>query len=259
MWPFRRVGRSIALLLIILFGFGPSRAAAPVAVDLELVLAVDVSRSIDDDEFMLQKHGYARAFTNPAVLSAIQASAHRQIAVTYVEWSGADFQKVVVPWTLVSDAESGQLFSEALLRAPRSFAGWTSISGAIDFSVPLFGRGGFQGTRRVIDVSGDGVNNSGRPAASARDDAIAAGITINGLVIMDNDPNPGMLGQSQPALDEFYRDNVVGGPGAFVVAIKGFDTFAQAIMNKMVREIAAVPRPDTATTAESQAARRRGG
>ena len=216
--------------------------ALPLTVDLELVLAVDVSRSIDDDEYNLQKTGYADAFTHPSVLSAIQANPHHRIAVTFVEWAGADFQKVIIPWTVVSDAESGQLFGEAIRVAPRSFWGWTSISGAIDFSMKLFGQEGMESTRRVIDVSGDGVNNSGRPAAMAREDAVAAGVTINGLVIMNDRPTPGFTTQRpQPPLDDFFRENVIGGTGAFLIAIDDFESFAHAIVNKLIKEIAGFP------------------
>jgi len=238
------VRRPIFLLAFLLIGFlrlVSEARADPLPVDLELVLAVDVSRSIDDDEYALQKQGYARAFVNPSVLNAIKQMSQGRIAVTLVEWSGADFQKVVVPWMQISDAASGRQFSDALLKAPRSFWGWTSISGAIDASVPLFGHGGFAGTRKVIDVSGDGVNNSGRPAASARDDALREGIIINGLVIMNDKPNPGFIQPPQPPLDQFYRDNVIGGPGSFVLSIDGFETFAFAIVNKLVREIAGAP------------------
>lgn len=216
--------------------------AVPMAVDLELVLAVDVSRSVDDEEYNLQKQGYADAFNHPAVLNAIQANPHHRIAVTLVEWAGADFQKVIIPWTIVSDPESGSLLSEAIRQAPRSFWGWTSISGAIDFSVKLFGRDGLESTRQVIDVSGDGVNNSGRPAAVARDEAVAAGVTINGLVIMNDRPTPGFANQRpQPPLDDFYRENVIGGTGAFLIAIDDFESFAHAIVNKLIKEIAGFP------------------
>ncbi len=237
------IAAPVRLLAVLLFAtlWGAAAAAEPVAVDLELVLAVDVSRSIDEDEYALQKRGYAEAFVNPAVLNAILANPNRRIAVTMVEWAGADFQRVVVPWTLVSDEESGRLLSDAIQRAPRAFWGWTSISGAIDASVPLFEGSGFTASRRVIDVSGDGVNNSGRPAALARDDALKAGITINGLVIMNDRPNPGFRLQPQEPLDEFYRDNVIGGPGAFLVSIEDFESFAYAIVNKLVKEIAALP------------------
>jgi hypothetical protein len=231
-----------AFTVLALLATAPTGFAVPMAVDLELVLAVDVSRSVDDEEYNLQKQGYADAFNHPAVLNAIQANPHHRIAVTLVEWAGADFQKVIIPWTVVSDAESGHLFSEALRQAPRSFWGWTSISGAIDFSKWLFGRDGIESTRQVIDVSGDGVNNSGRPAAMARDEAVAAGITINGLVIMNDRPTPGFSTQRpQPPLDEFYRENVIGGTGAFLIAIDDFESFAHAIVNKLIKEIAGFP------------------
>lgn len=237
----RRLIIGLSAILLLLAASGPA-ATLPMIVDLELVLAVDVSRSIDDDEYNLQKQGYAEAFTHPAVLSAIQANPHHRIAVTLVEWAGADFQKVVIPWTVVSDPESGQLLSETIRQAPRSFWGWTSISGAIDYSAKLFGQQGMESTRRVIDVSGDGVNNSGRPAAMARDEAVAAGITINGLVIMNDRPTPGFGSQRpQPPLDEFYRDNVIGGTGAFMIAIDDFESFAHAIVNKLIKEIAGFP------------------
>jgi len=234
---------SINVLALLAFTvFAPRGFALPMTVDLELVLAVDVSRSIDEEEYNLQKRGYADAFNHPAVLSAIQANPHHRIAVTLVEWAGADFQKVIIPWTVISDAESGHLMGEAIRQAPRSFWGWTSISGAIDFSARLFGQDGMESTRRVIDVSGDGVNNSGRPASMARDEAVAAGITINGLVIMNDRPTPGFGTQRpQPPLDEFFRENVIGGTGAFLIAIDDFESFAHAIVNKLIKEIAGFP------------------
>ncbi len=217
----------------------PAGAAGGEAVDLELVLAVDVSRSIDEREFDLQRRGYVHALTHPNVIAAIRATQSGRIAVSFVEWSGADFQKVVVPWMAVSDAASARSFADSLLVEPRSFWGWTSISGAIDFSSRLFGTV-YEGRRRVIDVSGDGVNNSGRPASAARDDALGRGIAINGLVIM-NDPQTGYRGVPQPPLDEFYRENVIGGPGAFVIAVDDFESFAYALVNKLVKEIAGLP------------------
>jgi hypothetical protein len=245
----RRRAQIFSLLLIALLAMTSAAFAQVPAVDLALILAVDVSRSIDDEEYALQKRGYAEAFTHPAVLNAIRANPNQRVAVTMVEWAGADFQKVVVPWTLVTDQESGQLLSEAILQTPRSFWGWTSISGAIDYSVPLFQNGGFNAARRVIDVSGDGVNNSGRPSTMARDDAVAAGIVINGLVIMNDKPTPGFYQRPQPPLDEFYRDSVIGGSGAFLIAIDDFQTFAFAIVNKLIKEIAFLPTaPDLAVT-----------
>lgn len=230
--------RSLTILLALLAASGASAQGTP--VDLELVLAVDVSRSIDDEEYALQKQGYAQAFLNPAVLGAILSTANHRIAVTMVEWGAADQQRIVTPWTVVSDAESAAVLSETIMRAPRSYVGFTSISGAIDFSARLFGQG-YTGTRRVIDVSGDGVNNSGRSTVAARDDALNAGIIINGLVIMNDRPDFGFFRQTQIPLDQFYRDNVIGGPGAFLIAVEDFESFAYAIVNKLVREIAAAP------------------
>jgi Protein of unknown function (DUF1194) len=230
--------RSILLAVLLAAGWLWPLAAVAEDVDLQLVLAVDVSRSIDDDEFNLQRQGYAQAFTHPSVIQAIQANPHGRIAVTFVEWAGADFQKVVVPWTVVSDPESGALFSEAIQREPRAFWGWTSISGAIDHSMRVLAASPHNSQRRVIDISADGVNNSGRNSADARDEAVAAGVTINGLVIMNDRPTPGFFQMPQPALDEFFRAQVIGGPGAFVIAIDDFSTFAYAIVNKLVKEIA---------------------
>jgi hypothetical protein len=212
-------------------------------VSVALVLAVDVSTSINDDRFQLQRRGYADAFRNPAVISAIQQSAHGRIAVTLVEWAGADSQRVVVPWMEIADAEGGQIFAERLLSEPRPFDGWTSISAAIDFSVQLLETSPYRGARMVIDVSGDGINNSGGPAPPARDAALAREIAINGLVIQA-DPLPATAtarGIYEPNLEEFYRDNVIGGTGAFVIAIDAFESFAYAIVGKIVREVAGLP------------------
>lgn len=233
--------RSIFLAVQLALAAAWHMPAAAEEVDLQLVLAVDVSRSIDDDEFNLQRQGYAQAFTHPSVIQAIQSNPHRRIAVTFVEWAGADFQKTVVPWTVVSDPESGALFSEAIVREPRAFWGWTSISGAIDHGMRALTVSPHASQRRVIDISGDGINNSGRNSGDARDEAVAAGVTINGLVIMNDRPTPGFFQMPQPALDEFYRAQVIGGPGAFVIAINDFSSFAYAIVNKLVKEIAGDP------------------
>lgn len=238
--PRRNLWIGIVALIATLFST-PLRAED---VDLALVLAVDVSTSIDEQEFALQRRGYAEAFKDASVIAAIRSGPHRKIAVTYIEWASAESQKVVVPWTVVSDDESGLLLSQAILAAPRSFQGWTSISGAIDFSVRTLAASPHAGTRRVIDVSGDGINNAGRPAADARDEAVAAGITINGIVIMNDIPTPMAYWRAEPPLDQFYREQVIGGPGAFVIAVEDFTTFAHAILNKLIREIAAQPRSD---------------
>ncbi len=233
----RKTWLACAALLAALTMLAP--AARAETVDLELVLAVDVSRSVDDEEAALQREGYAEAFRHPAVINAIQSNANRRIAVAYVEWAGTHYQKLTIPWTIVSDAASGERYADLIMSQPRVAERWTSISGAIDFSMRAFAVSPYKGTRRVIDVSGDGVNNNGRPAHLARDEALAAGVTINGLVIMNDRPTPGFSEYyPQPALDVFYREQVIGGPGAFVIAIEDFSTFAYAIRNKLIREIA---------------------
>ena len=202
----------------------PSRAEQ---VDLALVLAVDVSGSIDSERFAIQRNGYAAAFDNASVIEAITNGTHGAIAVTYVEWSGPGHQQQMVGWTLIKDASSASAFAKAVGKTERLYSDWTSISGAIDFSVELLRRSGIEAERRVIDISGDGPNNSGRAIDDARNAALAAGITINGLPIL----------ASEPQLDIYYRDNVVGGTGSFTIAVESFDTFATGILNKMVKEI----------------------
>jgi len=219
-----------AFLAIALLGAAPALA---VPVDLELVLAVDSSGSIDDDEFTLQIRGYAEALTHPAVIRAIQSGAYRAIAVTYVQWSGPAIQKQAVGWTMIRDEASAQAFAGAMTAARREiYGGGTSLSGAIDFARPLFGRG-FEGTRRAIDISGDGTNNRGREPDGARDEAIREGLIINGLAILTD----------FIYLDTYYRDHVIGGPGAFVIPAENFASFAAAILNKLIREIAEAPAP----------------
>jgi hypothetical protein len=241
-----RWSRNVAAAIFAWFLAMPMAAA--VEVDLQLVLAVDVSRSIDDYEYDLQKRGYAEALEHPAVIQAIASGQHRAIAVTLIEWAGVEYQKVIVPWVVIADGESAHLFTEQLLGAPRAFYGWTSISGAIDFSMRLLESCPHPSTRRVIDISGDGANNSGRAASDARDDALGKGVVINGLVIMNDRPTPGFAWRrSGPPLDEFFRDNVIGGPGAFLIAIQDFESFAHAIRNKLLREISGeVTGPTTA-------------
>src|SRR5215467_129148 len=205
-------------------------AFAQTAVDLQLVLAVDASGSVDQRRFGLQMLVYVAAFRDPRVLYAIQAGATQAIAVTMVQWTGPALQIQVLPWTLIQDAATAQAFAAAIVATPRRlFSGGTSISGAIDYAMPLFPASPFQGTRRVIDISGDGSNNRGRPAASARDDAVRAGIVINGLPILALEPD----------LERHYSDHVIGGPSAFVIAAESYETFADAILKKLIREMAA--------------------
>ena len=207
--------------------------------DLLLVLAADVSRSIDEGEFDLQRKGYAAALSDPRVLAAIRGGATGTIAVCFVEWSGAGEQLVVVDWTIIHDDEDAGGLAATLLAAPRSFIGRTSISGAIDFAMERFASAKPHSNRRIIDISGDGTNNSGRPATEARDRALAEGVTINGLAIINDRPNPGYAFHTQPpgGLPEWYRQNVIGGPGAFLPVVEDFRSFADAMTNKLVSEI----------------------
>lgn len=218
---------------------GPGSRAQEVPVDLELVLAVDVSGSIDPDEARQQREGYLAAIADATVLQAIRANFHRRIAVAYVEWASADYQRVVVDWTLVEDEKTALGFVDQLGEAPPLSARWTSISAAIDFAVPLFEGNGYAGDRRVIDVSGDGPNNRGRPVTLARDAAVAQGIVINGLPILNDNPQPFDLPTPREmALDRYYAENVIGGPGSFVIPAQDFTDFKAAILNKLIREIA---------------------
>src|SRR5262245_42503050 len=208
--------------------------------DLLLVLAADVSRSIDVAKFQLQREGYASAITNPQVLDAIRSGPAGRIAVCFVEWSGVASQRLVIDWTLIGDAEAARHFSDGIVEAPRSFADRTSISAGIDFSLEQLERAPFTSKRRAIDVSGDGTNNSGRDAGAARDDAIIRGVTVNGLVILSETPLVWNPEHTNPAggLAEYYRRNVIGGPGAFVMVAENFSSFGAALVKKLVAEIA---------------------
>lgn len=227
------------LALALLFALAPLRAGAETAVDLELVLTNDVSRSIDAFEHRLQREGYARALTNPDVVAAITSGPRGRIALTYVEWSGSGEQAVLVDWMIIDSKAAAAKFASAVLEAPRAFFGSTSVSGAIDYSVRLFGQKGIKGDRRVIDVSGDGPNNNGRPSYAARDDAVKAGITINGLAILNDRPSRPPWPE-QP-VDEHYRQQVIGGQGAFMLVVKGFQSFGEGIRQKLLREVAERP------------------
>jgi len=216
------------------------RAGAAEPVDLLLVLAADVSRSVDSQKFQLQRDGYAAALANPRVLDAIRSGRNGRIGVLFLEWSGLGNQKVVIDWMLVDGPKAAQAFGDRLLETPRSFADRTSISGAIDAAVAQFARAPFTAERRTIDVSGDGTNNAGRDIGQARDEALALGITINGLVILSDTPLPWNPEHTNPpgGLAKYYRDNVTGGPGSFVLEAKDFNSFGQAIIKKMIAEIA---------------------
>ena len=207
----------------------PAGGRAPTQVDLALVLAVDASGSVYQHRFELQKQGYAAAFRDPRVLNAICSGLDQSIAVTMFQWTGPRLQVQVMPWTLIKDAASAIALAAAIDAVPRQlFGGGTSISGAIDYARLLLAQSPYAPTRRVNDVSGDGSNNSGRPAPLARDEAAADNVGVNGLPILSIEPN----------LDTYYRDYVIGGPGAFMIPATSYDTFAEAILKKLISEIA---------------------
>jgi hypothetical protein len=215
---------------------GKPSAAATTDVDVELVIAVDVSYSMDPDEQALQREGYIVGLTSPEFLNALQQGAHGRIAVTYFEWAGAADQRIVVPWRLIDGPAAAKAFTDAIAAAPYRRAYRTSISGALHFAQPLFEASGFRGLRRVIDVSGDGVNNQGDLVAIVRDTVLERGITINGLPILLKRPSPATMDIED--LDIYYEDCVIGGPGAFVIPIRERDQFREATRTKLVQEIA---------------------
>jgi hypothetical protein len=230
--------RSLLVVLALVAAQPLARAAEK--VDLLLVLASDVSRSVDQGKFQLQREGYAAAIADKRVLEAISAGRHRRIAVAFVEWSGVSAQRVVIDWSLIDGPDAARKFGDQLIELPRSFAERTSISGGIDFSMALLARAPFEAARKTIDVSGDGTNNSGRDVTLARDEAVAKGVTINGLVILSDRPMVWNPEHTNPpgGLAHYYQRNVVGGPGAFVIVAENFNSFGQAIVKKLIAEIA---------------------
>lgn len=221
---------------------GAAGASAETAVDLELALGIDVSRSIDPSEARLQRQGYINAFRDPEVITAIETGVLGRIAVGYFEWAGFGHTEVIVDWTLIEDAATANAFAAALEQTTPVSASRTSISGAIDFAWPWFDNNGFEGSRRVVDISGDGPNNWGDYVDIARDRAVAAGVTINGLPILDS--GQGLFSRFNiGSLDLYYRDCVIGGTGAFIVVAADFDDFARAVRRKMVLEIAGRQQP----------------
>ena len=216
-------------------------ARAAEEVDLLLALAVDVSRSIDQQKFLLQRDGYVAAVSDRGVLDAIRSGPHQKIALNFVEWSGTGAQKLLIDWTIIDGAASARRFGDQLVEFPRSFADRTSISGGIEFAAAQIARSPFTAVRHIVDVSGDGTNNAGRDVSGAREEVVAKGITINGLVILtpqgqflfnaDHTNPPG-------GLEKYYRDNVIGGPGAFVMVAEDFNAFGKAIIKKLIAEIA---------------------
>lgn len=217
-----------------------ARAREP--VDVELALAVDVSRSVDPAEQELQFAGYAAAFRDARLIDGIANGAIGAIAVNFFTWSDWDVQELLVPWTRIDGPAAAGRFASAIDAAPRRTHLYTSISGAIDFAAGLFGQG-YEGTRQVVDISGDGISNSGRPLDLARAEALERGIVLNGLVVADRTPPSPQFAALQPPLEEYYRDQVIGGPGAFLMVAEGFGAFEGAVRRKIIREIAANPPP----------------
>jgi hypothetical protein len=196
------------------------------------VLAIDASGSVSADRLTLQIEGYARALETEPFIRTVRAGLRGRIALTFVAWSNWDHQEQMVPWAVIEDEVTADAFVQDLLLADRPSTGFTSISGAIDYSAGLIRRSGYQALRQVIDISGDGANNDGRPVTNARDEALAAGITINGLPIVE----------VEPSLGDYYRNNVIGGRDAFTVVAQNLTSFADAVMRKLLIEVASAPR-----------------
>jgi hypothetical protein len=209
---------------------------AAAQVDVELVLAVDVSYSMDMDELAVQREGYAQAIVSKEFLQALKALPNGKISVTYFEWAASNDQKIIIPWRVIDGPETADAVADEILKTPIRRASRTSISGAIYFAMPLFESNPYPGLRRVIDISGDGANNNGAPVTPARDEAVSKGIVINGLPIMVKDPSYSTMDIEN--LDWYYEDCVVGGPGSFVVTIKDREKFKEAIRTKLLLEVA---------------------
>ena len=230
---------SALALAAVAFAVAPAQAQKK-PVDLELIIAVDVSGSIDPDEARLQRDGYYHAFTNDKVIRAIKSGVLGRIGMIYMEWAGSHYQRTVIEWSMIDGAESSRAFVAKLADIPPTTQRWTSISGAIDYAMKLFAESPFEGTRRVIDISGDGSNNNGRPIGAARAEALAQGVVINGLPIVNDRPTA-WGGMSERDVDKYYEQYVIGGPGAFIVVAENFEKFADAILTKLIQEIAGTP------------------
>jgi hypothetical protein len=229
-----------AVLVMVGAGIFSSPVEADDAVDLLLVLAADISRSVDERKFRLQREGYAAAIVETRVIRAMTGGPTGRIGLCFIEWAGESDQTIVVDWTLVAGENDAHAVAKRIHDAPRAFMGRTSISAAINYAMVQFARSPFQADRRIIDVSGDGTNNAGQPVSLARDVAVAQGITINGLVILSEIPLPTNPIHTNPpgGLTAYYENNVVGGPGAFVVEAQNFEAFGQSIVSKLIKEIA---------------------
>src|SRR5579885_979673 len=221
-----KIGRALVMILAASALWAPPARSR--AVDLALILAIDVSGSVNAERWELQRRGYEAAFKSQEVMQSITSGPHKAIVVTMVEWSGQNHQRQVVDWTVIDDPVSAATFASLMAEAPRVYSDWTSISAALDFVVPLFKESGVTAGSNIIDVSGDGVNNQGRPIDNARVDALAKGIVINGLPILSD----------YDALDGYYEEHVIGGAGAFMEVVKDYSSFSKGVLSKLVREIA---------------------
>jgi len=235
-----RYGLGHVIIAVALGCLTPLSARAE-TVDVQIVLAADVSLSVEDVEFLLQRQGYAAAVQSADVLKAVRAGHHGAIAVCFVEYAGEGQQKMVVDWTIIRDEGSAAIFSASLLTPPRSFTGYASLSGAIDFAAKQFGSGGLAADRRIIIISADGTNAAGRAVTAARDDAVADGISVSGLAIANLAPKRKHIEHTQPpeGLDAYFRRNVIGGPGAFVVDLDDAGSSEAVIADALRREILA--------------------
>jgi hypothetical protein len=219
--------------LAVLAGAKATRAQSP--VDLQLVLAIDVSRSSDEVEAELQRRGYIEALTDDRVIEAIRSGENKRIALCYTEWAGTHYQTVVIDWMAIDSASSARRFADKLAESPRTSQSWTAIGAALAHAGQRFEESGFISRRRVVDVSGDGRTNDGPPAEQVRDKLVAQGIVVNGLPVMMGRENFGR--PSDLTLDKYYEDNVIGGPGSFMIAARNFDDFGRAVRSKLIREI----------------------
>ena len=211
---------------------------ADTPVDLQLVLAVDVSRSIDEVEAELQRRGYVESLTNDRVLDAMLGGEHGRIALCYTEWAGQHFQVVVIDWTLIDSPQAAGRFAEKLAEAPRTSQSWTAVGAALTHAGQRFEKSGYTSKRQVIDLSGDGRTNDGPPAELVRDALVARGVVINGLPVMMNRSN--FSRPPDATLDKYYEENVIGGPGSFMIAARDFNDFSRAVRAKLAREISGV-------------------